>query len=746
MSAALSRRDFLAYGGATIAGVTLGEAGRRWLARADAREGAWRAQAVESWQTSVCRECPAACGIRVRLMDQTPVKLEGNPLCPVGRGRLCAKGQAALESYFDPDRLVGPARRKGRRGEGQWERLSWTDAIDLVSTRIARARTDKAAILALAAEEHGPIAEAWSRFWSSLGARVAWTPASTAARLAPRLSTLAGTRNNPSFDLDRATHVLSFGAPIVEDWLSPVWAQRSYGRFRRGGSRPRGRLTHIDDRRSLTARKADEWLPVAADRQAFLAYGIASVLLRENRVDRAFLAQAGGNVDEFERDVVARFTPDDVAVATGVPVVTLLRLARELSATAQPLVVVAADAPTDLVDAVLALNALVGAFDRTGGLFESATGANGVELNTAIAALGNIEEERARPGLVAFKDASALRSISTPEGAVAALERCDFIVSFSPYLDETAAVADLLLPTHTSLESWHALQPSTADPTEKIACARPAAARRLDTADLVSILHRAGRKLGGDASTASAASSSAEIVDAELGRLWNLRRGVPYSETFESDWVAQLEKGGWWVAPANTREAFADATLTTGGWVDPFVPAGSIRAAIARKGGLTFVPPAALGRPVAAADPPHAEIVRASLDLGAPAGPAPEFPLRLVAFTPAAVNLVGGPNQPVLFELLGQPESAPWRVWAEMNPETARASGISHGEEARITSAAGSVEALAIVVEGAPADTVAVAYVPALAGGRWARLVDADLRRVIGRASGHGVAVRLTKV
>ena len=74
----------------------------------------------------------------------------------------------------------------------------------------------------------------------------------------------------------------AYSASIVEEWLSPVWAQRSYGGFRRGRAHSRGRLVQVDYRRSLTARKADEWLAVSADSQMFLAYGLMSVLLRED--------------------------------------------------------------------------------------------------------------------------------------------------------------------------------------------------------------------------------------------------------------------------------------------------------------------------------------------------------------------------------------------------------------------------------------------------------------------------------
>jgi anaerobic selenocysteine-containing dehydrogenase len=731
--ASINRREFLTYSGATVAGVTLGETGRRWLARADERAGAWHAPAVEAFAISVCRECPAACGTRVRLMDRVPVKIDGNPLCPVSRGRLCAKGQAAIEAYFDPDRLVGPARRVGPRKDGRFEPIAWADAIQVLVTQIDKTRGARRGLLAFAAEEHGPFAEAWGQFWTGLGGGAAWTLAADSTRLAPRLGALAGAGGEPIFDVEHATYVLSFGAPVVEDWISPVWTQRSYGRFRRGAARSRGRLVHVEGRRSLTARKSDEWLPVPGDRQASLAYGIASVLLREDRIDRSQLADIGGNLADFERDVVARYTPDNVAATTGVPVVTLLRLARELAATSQPLVVVAADAPPDLIDAVLSLNAIIGAFDRPGGVFQSATArTSGFARVNAASELARLASGGDAPGVVALRDASALRAVSTPGDVASVFEKCDFVVSFSPYLDEAASVADLLLPTHTSLESWHALMPPTMDTTQEVACARPAAEARLDTRGLVELLGAAAAKLGGDAAAGYPWTTDADVVKAELDRLWSLRRGTSYTNVFQTEWVQQLERGGWWVPPAPTREEFGSAVLDAGGWVDPFFLSGGMRQRLgARGGGLKFVPPAA------------------PVDAGAVAGASPhDFPIRLAVFTPAVVNLVGSPNQPGLFELLGQPESSPWRVWAELSPETARKASVEHGSTVRITSAAGSIDALAIVVDRMPPDTIAVAYVPAIVrSGRWAHLLTADVRRLWGRGDPAApVSVRLAQV
>ncbi len=707
MSDRLSRRGFLFYGGAAVMGVTLGQLARRQLAWADARAAADRGLGEERWTVSVCRECPAACGVRVRLIDGRPVKLEGNPLCPVSRGRLCAKGQAAIEAYYDPDRLTGPAKRVGPHGTGAWERISWQEATGLLAGHLRAATGRPGQVLAVSADETGPVADAWTRVWRAGGARVHQTEAATAARLRDRMALLTGVSANPHFDLEHATHVLSFGAPLVEDWLSPIWTQRSFGRFRRFDGRPRGRLVQIESRRSLTARKADEWIAVPTDRQVVLVYGIAAVLLRENRIDRSALEPSLGRLADFEQTVTTRFTPAAVAAATGVPVVTGLRLARDLAAAARPLVVVNADASSDLVDAVLALNMLLGAFDRPGGISAA--------LPPAYTSLP-VDAEAARaeggPRVILLRDAAEFRSMATTPDLLPALSSAELVVSFSPYLDEAASVADLLLPAHTPLESWQAIVPATSAPGQAIAFSRPAAAPLVETRDLIQILKAVTDAVAGPLATACPWSSSAELVGSELARLAGIRRGGPYASVFETEWIRQLERGGWWTSAAASPEEFADLVTAAGGWADPFFEPGQIRRRILEQGGCSFLPPPAIpSEPL----PP---------DL--PRGP---YPWRLETFVPATVNQLGSPNQPVLFELLGQPDARPWGPWVEMSPETAHAAGVTGRTVVRVESQIGGVRASVVLVEGMRPGGVALAFLPALpTAGRWAREITEDVR------------------
>src|SRR6266498_4592188 len=79
-----------------------------------------------TYYATTCRECPAGCGVQVRVREGRAVKLEGNPDSPISRGRLCARGQAALQGLYNPDRIAHPMVRNVR---GAFEDIDWDGAI-----------------------------------------------------------------------------------------------------------------------------------------------------------------------------------------------------------------------------------------------------------------------------------------------------------------------------------------------------------------------------------------------------------------------------------------------------------------------------------------------------------------------------------------------------------------------------------------------------------------------------------------
>src|SRR5260370_6912872 len=91
---------------------------------------------VPSFFATTCSECPAGCGVVARIREGRVVKLEGNPADPIGQGALCARGQAALQRLYNPDRLAHP---QVRGSDGALRKVSWDEAEKLLEDRLGAA-------------------------------------------------------------------------------------------------------------------------------------------------------------------------------------------------------------------------------------------------------------------------------------------------------------------------------------------------------------------------------------------------------------------------------------------------------------------------------------------------------------------------------------------------------------------------------------------------------------------------------
>ena len=410
---------------------------------------------IPTFYASTCRECPAGCGILVKAREGRAIKVEGNPEHPVNRGRLCARGQAALQGLYDPDRIQRPYSRTARG----MEPISWDQAITEIADALgasAAAGPDRVALVTGA--ESGPLDGLYDRFVAAFRSTrrlryeaFAYEPLREANRLA------FGVASVPRFDFAAARYILSFGADFLETWVSPVEYARGFAEshgFRDGRM---ARFVAVEPRRGLTGFSADEWVAPKPGTEGLLALAIAASIVRQGR-GRA----SGGEADRL-RGFLSRFDARSAAEATGVAEAVIDRLAREFT-DAQPSLAVAGGvalqhrAATQTAVAVNLLNAVAGNVGRTV-VFPAASAWEKVshyrDMTALIAAMGAGTVD------VAFiHGANPAFTLPKAAGFAAAFAKVNLKVAFASHLDETAMLADLILPDHTALEQWGEVEPA----------------------------------------------------------------------------------------------------------------------------------------------------------------------------------------------------------------------------------------------------------------------------------------------
>ena len=424
----------------------------------------------EQWHPSVCTECSAGCGIIVRVMEGQRVierngerfrdriacvkKIEGNPLDPVSGGRLCARGQAALQSLYNPDRVRGPMRRTAARGKAGFREISWDEAIASVSEKLAKSRaSDPKKIFFLTTPEVSARTQSIQRFLESLGAPPPLTCSAASLDVERRAAdSVFGWKGLPRYDLGLARYALGVGANFLGGWASPVYYARQFGHFRQGRPGVRGRLVQAESRMSLTAANADEWLPLRPGSEPQFLIAIARLLLDEKLAHNADALPPGVHETILSANLA------DLIRTSGIEEKRLRRVARELGESEAPLVIAGASVlHTNSLQALIAahyLNLMLGNVGKPGGMFPP-NPSPVADPQTA-----NIPEALKRAEILLLDGDNPVYALPSASGIVEALTGLELIVSFGSFIDDTVAYADLILPDHHALESNAAVVPA----------------------------------------------------------------------------------------------------------------------------------------------------------------------------------------------------------------------------------------------------------------------------------------------
>ena len=336
----MSRRAFIKLSG--IAGVAV--AASRFLSypalgsavfSSEPQEG--EGVITEKWIPTSCLNCTTRCATRVRVVNGRVVKVTGNPLSQVSEGENCPRAHVGLQVLYDPERINSPLKRtnpaKGRGIDPGWAPITWEQALSEVSERLKKLRGtgEPQGLLLLSGLNSISDEDIIQRFADAYG-----TPNVVSANGLDNEADKAGewmadgNYSHCGYEFSQTNYILSFGAGIVESEKPLARNLRMWGKVRR--ERPnRAKVVVIDPRYSVTAAKADQWLPINPGTDAALAMAIANVIISERLYDAQFIGNWTAGFDEYRELVLKDYSLEKVAVITGIDADTIRQIAREFA-------------------------------------------------------------------------------------------------------------------------------------------------------------------------------------------------------------------------------------------------------------------------------------------------------------------------------------------------------------------------------------------------------------------------------
>ncbi|MGG1396521.1 molybdopterin-dependent oxidoreductase [Bacillus salipaludis] len=271
-------------------------------------------------------DCPDQCGLLVQKENGKIVKVEGDPNHPVTQGHICNKVRNMADRLNDVKRLKYPLRRTGRKGEGQFERITWEEAIQAITARWKNLIQTDGPESILPYSFYGNMgnlsAEGMDRrFFHRLGASQLERSICSSAGSAGYKYTMGGSFGIDPEDTIHSKLFIFWGINAVSTNMHQV-AIAQKARKQNGA-----KIVVIDVHKNQTGRLADWFIPILPGTDSALALGIMHILFAENLVNEDFLQKYTVGHDKL-REHVLQYDPDTVSRITGVPVEDLFNLAR----------------------------------------------------------------------------------------------------------------------------------------------------------------------------------------------------------------------------------------------------------------------------------------------------------------------------------------------------------------------------------------------------------------------------------
>jgi len=428
------------------------------------------------------RMCAGSCGVLVTLDQGKVAKVEGDPDCPLNLGTLCPKGLAIPELLYHPNRLLYPLKRVGNKGEGKWQRISWSEALTSISDRLKSFKQQfggESILLMLGAPK---------------GLELAFTQRFANVFGIPNVISSGDVCHMPR---DQAA-TFTFGGPSFPDFDHPprcliVWGSNPQTTHEGAISAPRFRPAYtkgtkfivIDPRKTALVSRADIWLKPRPGSDGLLALGMLKVIIDKKLYDAEFVAKWTIGLDQLQAHL-KNYSLEQIERLTWVPKAQIEQVA-ETFATIKPAAIHWGNALDQTSNsfqncrAISILRAITGNLDIPGGDIlaempslmrpgdfmqvrtfprsqEKMLGNNFKVATRSLvtpgqAAIRAILEQKPHPVKAAMiMGTNPLLSYGDARQSYEAFRNLEFLVVSELFLTPTAELADIVLPVATNFE------------------------------------------------------------------------------------------------------------------------------------------------------------------------------------------------------------------------------------------------------------------------------------------------------
>jgi thiosulfate reductase / polysulfide reductase chain A len=485
----LSRRSFLKLGATAASLVAVGQYIPPPVAKA-ARQAGSLDDNDSGYISTMCEMCVWRCGVRAKVVEGKVVKLEGNPEHPHSHGRLCARGQSGLMNTYDPDRVLTPLIRVGKRGEGKFRKATWSEALDYVAENMLKIKNTYGPEAMVFSSTHNLSQPLFENLLYGFGSPNYGTQRSLCFNAMVTAFLLTYGIEEPARNYDNVQYILLVGRNLTEA-ISTSETTEMIDALGRGA-----KLVYLDPRFTKTASKASEWIPIRPGTDLAFLLAMINVISTEQLGNCEFVKQYTLGCDQLPTHTVD-YTPEWAESKCGIQADTIRRIAHEFAAAKPNALAHPGWRTSNFINsfqterAIAILNAMVGnIFEPDGCLVAESPDVSGIALGTPPQSayprvtasrldgvpwkypfvslkLGVFQELRdailtGQPyqahGWFISRQNPVL-SLPDRQKTLEAFNKMDFIVTMDILMNDTGWFSDIVLPEASYLERYDPLVP-----------------------------------------------------------------------------------------------------------------------------------------------------------------------------------------------------------------------------------------------------------------------------------------------